>query len=85
MGVGVCSVTDIERPVCSECGTHTSAYRFNAGIGPIEYWGAKSVHNDWRIGSTCCHAPLIDPETGNDCTPDSIDPPEPEYDPWEER
>lgn len=39
---------------CKRCDAETYLVKQDAGLGRIEYWGAKSVHHDWRdVCSEC--------------------------------
>lgn len=63
--------------ICSECKREATGIDVDFGIGPVEFWGAKSVDTDLRYVSECCEADLLD-ESG--CV---IEPPEPPEREWE--
>ena len=48
---------------CPECGEPCDAKECDAGIGPVEFWGAKSFDSRPYMGSDCCEADLEDVET----------------------
>jgi hypothetical protein len=41
--------------ICGHCGENCNVVEIDEGIGPYEYWGAKSVHHDFVKVSDCCH------------------------------
>lgn len=50
-------------PVCGQCGEYVEApYEEDLGLGPIEFWGAKSWHHDVQWVGECCEAPLQEAE-----------------------
>lgn len=64
MGVGTCKVEDIDKPVCTSCGQNCEPKAYDDGIGPYEYWGQKCFDSRPYIGSDCCEADMISPDTG---------------------
>lgn len=64
--------------ICSECKREADGHACDFGIGPVEFWGAKSTDSDVQWVSTCCDAQLTD-EDGNEIDPP--EPPERDYDP----
>lgn len=45
---------------CPECGKECNAIECDDGIGPVEFWGAKSFDSRPYMGSDCCEAELDD-------------------------
>jgi hypothetical protein len=39
---------------CASCGLACMPRYVDNGIGPTEFWGAKSWHHDWEWESDCC-------------------------------
>jgi len=66
--------------ICSECKREANGHSCDFGIGPVEFWGAKSVDSDVQWVSECCDADLLD-ESG--CNIEPPEPPEREYEPPE--
>ena len=52
--------------ICPECGEPCEAIQCDDGLGPIEFWGAKSWDSRPYIGSSCCEAPLDGAEISDD-------------------
>jgi len=48
--------------VCPGCGKPCNAIPCDAGIGPVEFWGAKSFDSRPYVGSDCCEADLGEAE-----------------------
>lgn len=47
---------------CPECGEPCSPKECDDGLGPIEFWGAKSFDSRPYWGSDCCEADIGDQE-----------------------
>lgn len=41
---------------CTECKQSCTEVIIDEGIGPYEFWGARGVHVDKRVVSSCCEA-----------------------------
>ena len=52
--------------VCPECGKPCDAKQCDDGIGPVEFWGAKSHDSRPYTGSDCCDAELEDANAFDD-------------------
>lgn len=44
---------------CKECGKEADGTFVDFGIGPVEFWGAKSNDSDVQFVSKCCEADLV--------------------------
>lgn len=47
---------------CGECKKECEVHITDNGIGPVEYWGAKSVHHDYGLESDCCDEAVFENE-----------------------
>ena len=45
---------------CPQCGKPCEAKECDDGLGPVEFWGAKSYDSHPYMGSDCCEAQLDD-------------------------
>ena len=54
------------KPFCPKCGLPCKAVRCDDGVGPIEFWGAKTVDSRPYTGSDCCGAKLDDCDAFDD-------------------
>ncbi len=47
-----------QQAFCGECKEPCEIGWADDGIGPTEFWGHKSWHEDWQPYSDCCSASL---------------------------
>lgn len=52
--------------ICPDCGKPCDAKQCDDGIGPVEFWGAKSFDSRPYTGSDCCEAELEDADAYDD-------------------
>ena len=45
---------------CSVCGKSCDAKWEDQGLGPVEFWGALSHHEDWQWVTDCCEAGTVE-------------------------
>ncbi len=43
-----------QQAFCGHCKEPCDIKWLDDGIGPVEFWGAKSWHEDWTAYSDCC-------------------------------
>ena len=44
---------------CEECQQEADGHFVDFGIGPVEFWGAKSNDSDVQFVSKCCDAAMV--------------------------
>lgn len=64
-GGGECKAVQDE-PICSECLEPCQPVQCDDGIGWNEFWGSVAFDSRPYIGSSCCSAECLDPETGKE-------------------
>jgi hypothetical protein len=47
---------------CATCEINVRSVRVDFGIGCVEYWGARSVHHDWRDVCPSCDGDVSEPQ-----------------------
>lgn len=57
-GGGRCLDTGVEA-YCGSCGYSCYPKWVDNGIGPTEFWGAKSWHHEWEWESDCCSSSVF--------------------------
>lgn len=57
---------------CDGCGSTCGLEVIDEGIGGYEFWGARGHHSDLVVYSDCCQDIVVDSDTGEEISQESL-------------